>query len=1170
MGRDRVDDSSDEFIRLDGAQRRTRDTFFEKDSGLLIQVSDPGSGKSTTMEFVTAEFLAWAHQNDINAPEELVAVVSFTRDDAAGITPGVADALETLARDPDSGVDLSLAEAQELGRRVQRASTIGTVDSILQSLFASLALEVGFTEQPRVGETADLRGIRAACLSRLRRDDQYADCLDRLTTAYPGDGTHLDDAGALLRQAQQACRERQLSVEEFRGRLQVIIDETYLSGSPDSFADICAAVETFVNSETASAYRDLVDVDEENRTVAADSALHDAWQTAVDDLCTLLDGYIDAYDELTRERAVASHLDAAHWVTQFFKEDEYAGEFRDRLSARYTDRLEVVIIDEAQDVSTVQSVGLSALVDDETRVLLVADQKQLIYLWRNAQPELFQRAVEDGEYFGIDWNRPNVESEHRTRRCRPGITSAINTIFDAVFTDPARGADGTVSDTYAPLEPTRANTPHPNVHIAPVTTSDSPGGPGYVVAKRDGRGEAAALAHCIATGREQGMFIDEDDGEATVTVLFARRTNIESFRTAFERMGLSVGDATAPLFAQPLIKAVVEICTALTRPDVGVALERRITESKAEESTTESVLAESDLDGVFSVFGRDVRTIAEERPPDKPALAFIHGLDHLTRQRERLQTMPLSTGIETVIDELELWTDPLALSDDPARRVDALDALLMYVEEIEKRSDTDFDDLVSALERLYREPNRGPNLPLADESTYDVVFKTAFQMKGEEDSVIALGDIGAHIGKMGPHKDTFCAQGSTVALAPPGGAEAAATPALPGFKHGVFDVDRKPWDYDAGLRWITQRWADDNRLAGPPVLSAIAHAHRAGRWRLLYVAMSRARNHLVIPLPRQRADSEPRDYWVDTLREALEFDETKSGTYLCDAPTGEHFQVRVADAEAELDDSNVSVPTSEPPAAAAMSVASRPTWTPRFGNPSTMYPLLAAPETQILDHLQGRALHTQHDGVDENLSLTFETLGPEEVGDVGHEVIATAIRHRDKIDCETLRACGGVLDATLQYELDGLENQSGVSESERARLKSFIRERVCPQLAASDVWMRVQDAAEVYVEEPVDMIVRIDGLDTELQSLVDVVTKDAAGDWHTDELKIVLQQSDTETRARYELQAQFYAWGLSKQLNERTEVYSHITQLGAEPMSISVDWGEPSLMDRLKELRALF
>jgi len=73
------------------------------------------------------------------------------------------------------------------------------------------------------------------------------------------------------------------------------------------------------------------------------------------------------------------------------------------------------------------------------RVFGAGDLLQSVYLWRHAEPTLFETATDDGEYLGIDWDIHEHRTAKTTYRCVPDVASAINEISEAALTDPARG-----------------------------------------------------------------------------------------------------------------------------------------------------------------------------------------------------------------------------------------------------------------------------------------------------------------------------------------------------------------------------------------------------------------------------------------------------------------------------------------------------------------------------------------------------------------------------------------------------------------------------------------------------------------------------------------------------------------------------------------------------------
>jgi ATP-dependent helicase/nuclease subunit A len=1200
--------AEESFIRLDGAQRELRDAFVDTDSGLFILSSDPGAGKSTTGDNVAAELIGTLYEAGVPAPEQHIAVVSFSRDDAANLAPGIADALMMQARDPQSELDIHPDTAEQLGKRVTQADDrIGTVDAVLQSLFKEISAAVGFGDDVVVGETAGLGDLRSQCLTELRKETRLRARLERLERAYPGNIDYQPSAEELIVKAQAACRERQLTVTEFKQQLLEIIEEQYSDGGPSSFADITAVLTDLIGSETAEGYAARTSVADKATIVEADQQLYADWTAAIEDLVILLEEYQSVYDSLAKQQGVVSHLDATHWVAKFFTEPAYESDFRQGLQQRYHDRLDTIIIDEAQDVSAVQHAAFAPLIDAETRVVLLADLKQTIYLWRNAQPTLLRQAIDEGEYFGIDWSPAVVAHETQTHRSRPDVAAAIDTVFDDVFTDSERGADGTIVDGYTCLDPVRKPAEGACVHIPTVTADVDPSHSNYIDPKR-GVGEAEAVAKTLSRGLAAGTFEPGGDGSGdggedgtgpTVTLLTHQRNHIDTYTEQLEAAGLTVGNAAARLFAHPLVRLAVELCAVLADQDPERAL-KDISHNHSEaaivpETRTGPVLTATKLAEVLSLWGPDVETVVDDTESDRPIFSLVHTFEELRQRHAYLRSQTPAEAIETIVEAFDLRTDPLDISDDPMRDTMALDTLLAAVESGSvSADDATFDDVVGQLKRLYAEPRSGPSIPLHDESRYDVVIKTVFQMKGGESDVIALGDIGQHIGKKGPHKDTFCTQGSAVALAPPVSEAAAGTPAVPGYSHGVFDATRTPWDYDAGYRWVAQYWATETQLAGAPSLREMARIHRAGRWRLLYVAMTRAREHLVIPLPRTRELSQPRDHWVDTLREAFEFDETvitddgPTDRYTCQSPSGRDFDIRVytyppgghGDVSRAAADSSTDETAAEgdvtgtpgadnrprkeyTPAAATPAAEASNDLVPRFINPSTFYHLLEDPDAHLIRYLQRRQLTPPDNAVDASLGLVFDSLGPADVGDIVHTVVERIISHREQLTTTALQECtepvSGIINTTLARSPD-------LAPAERRALVCFIRDCVCPQLAESRLWHRVQRADAVYLEAPADTVTRVDDVAVELQSLADIVTRE--GDqWAVTELKIALQ--DTPPTDAHRLQAQVYAWALTQQPDTGT-VAAHVQHLGATAASIPVEWDPQTVRNRLAETRALF
>lgn len=1170
------DDESDGYRRLEGAQAEIRDAFFARESGLFVLDCGPGAGKSVTADSVAAEDLARKTAVGAESPAETLCLTSFSRDDAASILPGVEAALVGLATDSAAPVPLSESDARALAAALRGSDRVGTIDSVLGGVFDAVAEEVGFDGVPEVGEGSALAGVHGDALAVVRGDESLDDVLALLDDAYP-EARYDDDLNDLLAAARSACRERRLGVDGFRQRIEAVVDGAYPDGPPESVEAVLRDVARFFGAGERDAVEDRLAADPDgdpDAVVTADAACHDEWRTTIDAFCTVLDAYLDAYDEACRANGVVAHVDVAHWVATFFAEPRYASPFRERLRERYTDRLSTVIVDEAQDVSQAQHDAIAPLVDADSRVLLVGDRNQSVYAWRNAQPSLFAQAVEDGEYFGIDWTNHEAARATRTYRCRPEVAAAIDTVFDPVFSDQTRGDTG--SGEYQPLTTVRGPITEPSLHVAAFPGQGQPG-KGTWVDPADGVGEAEALADCVATGLRDGRFETEDREDPGVTVLFQRRTHMGSYIDAFADAGLSVRDTSRALFDHPLVGAVCGVVEWLQAPT---------SQSKTLGLTNDDDLPLNTLVDRLMRSDWSIQAVAEGGRLAGPEGEFVDGLAELAERRPDHLASGGADVVSDVIETLSLASDPFdqstAATDDTA----VLDRLVATVADWEGDETYSLAQLAAALGHARRNSRGGPSLPTKGRAVTDsregttdgadVTFRTIHGAKGDEDDVVAVADLGAGLGRLGPYLDRFLSHGRHVGLAPPGNCDTTDDyPSLEGtvLAGGPYNPDAKPDDDHAGLRWASERWVPgEDRLAGPAPLRAAVADTRAERWRLLFVALSRARDHLVLPLPERRDEPEPRDRWVDTLRQAFEFDASSPAEYTVAAP-GDHEPVRVAVHRPSGIVPEAASSTPETGESAESETEPEPLpprgWTPRFVNPSTVYALSESPEEHVLDHLSGRALHTDHDGVAESLPLTFETMGPDVVGDVAHDVFTVALDRA--VTTEALREGGGPLPAAVDRALR--RHTQGVAAAERERLRQYVEGTLLPELAASALWERLQESRQQFVEEPLDAVARVggnerSGVAVEIGGEADIVSVDAQGRWRVDDLKVVLKPLDEELWERYELQAAAYAWALARQ-PDIDEVRASVTTVGVESGTHRVEAGPAAVRAALERLSDL-
>ena len=344
---------------------------------------------------------------------------------------------------------------------------------------------------------------------------------------------------------------------------------------------------------------------------------------------------------------------------------------------------------------------------------------------------------------------------------------------------------------------------------------------------------------------------------------------------------------------------------------------------------------------------------------------------------------------------------------------------------------------------LCDDEGKGPSQPIVDEESFDVVLKTVHRMKGDQDDVVVVAELGNRVGRRGPWEMPFLDRGDTVALSAPRNHEA---PSIPGLNQGVFSRDygnrkRMTGEYrtrrDAGLRWAHDRTRDSSQqLAGSPTLATVAADHRAEEWRTLFVAMTRAMEHLIIPLP-ESSTAHPQDRCLATLHEALEFDgpHIDSRHQITVSNTdGNDTKLTLGVNEPDIIRTRQTTSTVERPHAATLSDNRKTGWTPKHVNGSSLFSLVSSPGANFAPHIQSTALG---DGHRENVTDTdapLDIVNPDTLGKIAHEAIGTVVT--GEVSAIDIRKRATTARETFELIVDKYEGH--LSDNERERVLDYL------------------------------------------------------------------------------------------------------------------------------------
>ena len=170
---------------------------------------------------------------------------------------------------------------------------------------------------------------------------------------------------------------------------------------------------------------------------AADIILEDMRLASPDvkELCRLTIRFSEKFAESKREKCVADFNDLEHFAIRILCADEKPKDGMllrpSEIARALQEKFQTVMVDEYQDTNGVQEVILSLVSSTNTpNLFCVGDVKQSIYRFRLADPTLFLRKYKEYPQLGAEFERINLSKNFRSR---PEILDCINDIFAQVM-----------------------------------------------------------------------------------------------------------------------------------------------------------------------------------------------------------------------------------------------------------------------------------------------------------------------------------------------------------------------------------------------------------------------------------------------------------------------------------------------------------------------------------------------------------------------------------------------------------------------------------------------------------------------------------------------------------------------------------------------------------------
>ncbi len=290
-----------------------------------------------------------------------------------------------------------------------------------------------------------------------------------------------------------------------------------------------------------------------------------------EDFCTLRPILALLFDTVRRFEAIYGELkaqqnqydfsDIMHLALRLLVEKRDGETVRTAYAAQIASRYREIMVDEYQDVNEAQELLFRAVSDGEKNLFFVGDVKQSIYGFRQSMPRIFIRrraamTPYDGEHY------PACITLGRNFRSRKGVTDAVNYVFSRVMSQRAGELVYGPEEALVYSAPYAEENPSPDVFfIAVERKGDSP----------------AYIARLIREKLDSGMTVSQKTDGGMIrrpvrcgdicVLLRYYSAHVEEYIQAFEKEGIPLrAGGDDEIFSQPESKVVLSLLRVIDNP----------------------------------------------------------------------------------------------------------------------------------------------------------------------------------------------------------------------------------------------------------------------------------------------------------------------------------------------------------------------------------------------------------------------------------------------------------------------------------------------------------------------------------------------------------------------------------------------------------------------------
>lgn len=415
-------------VEFKGIQEQVLEEYFDG-CGRVVVSAGAGTGKTTLLVEILTESILRLYKEDpkIN-PFEKILAVTFTIEATRQIKSKIRKRLEKEITDE--------ADFKNLIRWLENESWILTLDSLTRTLLSEVSMDAGLSSISIVPDEFELNKIREDIINKIISDPNNFENITILNRAFPNEEWRGNRGWiTVIQEAFEKSRMYCLSSKDFQDNcISTFEEKLYLRFKPPFDEQIVSRIFSNIRE-------DSIDISP-NRVETS----YNYNKSLLYSFCSILREYERLYDDISMRNGMMGHDDARYWIVRYSTNKTKDSKYNLEWLKAQKNRFLHILVDEFQDTSYAQCELIKHLIGEKTKVFVIGDPKQAIYQWRSAEPEIFIQIINEIPDNDLSGKIPFLEASNFRKyelennyRSHPSLIKMFNDVFgeesESIFND---------------------------------------------------------------------------------------------------------------------------------------------------------------------------------------------------------------------------------------------------------------------------------------------------------------------------------------------------------------------------------------------------------------------------------------------------------------------------------------------------------------------------------------------------------------------------------------------------------------------------------------------------------------------------------------------------------------------------------------------------------------